>query len=147
MTPVLVRAVAPVVGAERPGSEVDGAVAGAVAQAAAVVGWAGAVLLLTAYLLVSSGRLDGDGAAYQGLNVLGSLGLGAAAACGGVWSSVALNGIWAGVGVGALVRVLPGWYPRSRDAAPHGADRIVLPGRRERPDRRCGACQDRTGGP
>lgn len=72
-----------------------------------VAGWVGTVGLLMGYALVSSGRLAGDGFAYQLVNVLGSIGLGAAAFSGRVWPAVALNGVWALIGLVALNRL--GW--------------------------------------
>jgi hypothetical protein len=70
-----------------------------------VAGWSGAVGLLIGYALVSSGRMAGDGLGYQLVNVLGSIGLGAAAFVGRVWSSVALNGVWVLIGLAALSRL------------------------------------------
>lgn len=70
----------------------------------AASGWFGAVALLAGYVQISRGRLTGGGVAYQGLSVAGSLGLGAAAMGGGVWSSVVLNALWVAVGVVTLAR-------------------------------------------
>lgn len=85
-------------------------------------GWTATVALLVGYALVSSGRLAGDGRAYQVTNVLGSLGLGAAAFAGRVWPSVALNAVWAVIGIAALNRLrarAPGTSPaRGRRQAP-----------------------------
>ena len=39
-----------------------------------VVGWAGAVLILLAYLLLSAGKLTGQSLVYQGMNVVGAAG-------------------------------------------------------------------------
>ncbi len=39
-----------------------------------VVGWAGAALILFAYLLLSAGRLTGQSLVYQGMNVVGAAG-------------------------------------------------------------------------
>ncbi len=71
---------------------------------AAIAGWVGAVLLLGAYLLVSTRRMAGDGIWFQSLNIAGSLGLGIAAVAGGVWSSAALNALWVTVGLWVLTR-------------------------------------------
>lgn len=40
-----------------------------------VIGWSGAVLVLSAYFLVSTKRLVGDSAAFQWLNLSGGVGL------------------------------------------------------------------------
>ena len=39
-----------------------------------VVGWGGAVLILLAYLLLSTGKLTGQSLVYQGMNVVGAAG-------------------------------------------------------------------------
>ena len=71
-----------------------------------IVGWAGAALILLAYLLLSAGRLTGQSPAYQWMNVAG-------AACfivNGWWHgalpSTVLNVIWMGIGAVALWRML-----------------------------------------
>ena len=46
----------------------------AVEIAVEVVGWAGAVLILLAYLLLSAGKLTGQSLAYQWMNVVGAAG-------------------------------------------------------------------------
>jgi hypothetical protein len=68
------------------------------------VGWAGAVLLLAAYVAVATRRLTGHGAAFHGLNLLGSAGLAANSAASGAFPSVALNLVWMAVGLVAVVR-------------------------------------------
>jgi hypothetical protein len=70
-----------------------------------IAGWIGAILLLTAYALVSLRRLAGNGVLFQVLNVAGSTGLAAASIAGGVWPSVAVNVVWIGIGVVILVRL------------------------------------------
>jgi hypothetical protein len=40
-----------------------------------VLGWVGALALLGAYALVSRGRVAGDGATFQVLNLVGAVGL------------------------------------------------------------------------
>jgi len=67
-------------------------------------GWIGALLLLTAYFLVSVRRLAGNGVPFQVLNIGGSIGLASASAAGGVWPSVAVNAVWIGIGVVILIK-------------------------------------------
>jgi len=69
-----------------------------------VVGWIGAALLLVAYVLVSLGRLDGRGAKFQYLNLVGGAGLATNSAASHAFPSAALNVIWMAIGVVALVR-------------------------------------------
>ena len=89
-----------------------------------IAGWIGAVLLLTAHLLVSIRRLAGNGVLFQMLNVAGSAGLAGAAVAGKVWPSAAVNLVWIGVGVVILVRhALRRRDHAARDAQPiHGDD-------------------------
>jgi hypothetical protein len=68
-------------------------------------GWAGAALILLAYLLLSLGRLTGQSALYQWMNVIGAVGF----TINGWWHqaipSAALNVIWMGIGGVALWRI------------------------------------------
>jgi hypothetical protein len=71
-----------------------------------VVGWAGAVLILLAYLLLSAGRLTGQSLTYQAMNVLGAVGF----VINGWWHralpSAVLNILWLGIGVFASWQIL-----------------------------------------
>ena len=71
-----------------------------------VVGWAGAVLILLAYLLLSAGRLTGQSLTYQAMNVFGAAGF----VVNGWWHralpSAVLNILWLGIGVFASWRIL-----------------------------------------
>ena len=73
-------------------------------------GWAGAILILTAYLLLSAGRLTGQSLAYQLMNVVGAAGF----VINGWWHralpSAALNVLWLLIGGFALWRI---WKRRS----------------------------------
>ena len=70
-----------------------------------IVGWAGALLILLAYLLLSSGRLSGQSAAYQGMNVVGAAGFIVNGWWHGALPSTVLNVIWAAIGMGALWQI------------------------------------------
>jgi hypothetical protein len=63
-----------------------------------VAGWAGAVLILLAYLLLSAGRLTGQSIVYQGMNVVGAAGF-------------VINGWWHGAMPSAVLNIL--WLSRS----------------------------------
>ena len=71
-----------------------------------VVGWAGAALILFAYLLLSAGRVTGQSLSYQAMNVLGAAGF----IVNGWWHralpSAVLNILWLGIGVLASWRIL-----------------------------------------
>jgi hypothetical protein len=70
------------------------------------VGWAGAVLILLAYLLLSAGRLTGQSLTYQLMNVFGAAGF----VVNGWWHralpSAVLNVLWLGIGAFASWRIL-----------------------------------------
>jgi hypothetical protein len=67
-------------------------------------GWLGAIALLSAYRLVSAGRLDGDGAAFQLLNLAGATALLANSSYHRAWPSAGLNAVWLVIGLIALAR-------------------------------------------
>jgi len=71
-----------------------------------VVGWAGALLILAAYGLLSAGKLDAKSPVYQWLNVVGAVGFILNSGWNGAWPSAALNVVWVGIGAVALVRIL-----------------------------------------
>jgi hypothetical protein len=97
-----------------------------------VVGWLGAGALLSAYALVSSGRVQGRGRRFQLLNLLGAGGLLVNGAYHGAWPSAGLNTFWLVVAVLALTRL-----PRAhrldsgRTAGPPNVDDITRSGPKE----------------
>ena len=78
----------------------------AVEVAVEVVGWAGAVLILLAYLLLSVGRLTGQSLTYQGMNVLGAAGFVINGWWHGALPSAVLNVLWLLIGAIASLRIL-----------------------------------------
>ena len=77
----------------------------AIVVAVEVVGWAGAALILLAYLLLSMGRLTGQSAVYQWMNVVGAAGFIVNGWWHGALPSAALNVIWMLIGGVALWRI------------------------------------------
>ena len=71
-----------------------------------VAGWAGAVLILLAYLLLSAGRLTGQSLVYQGMNVAGAAGFVVNGWWHGAIPSAALNVLWLLIGAIASWRIL-----------------------------------------
>jgi hypothetical protein len=69
-----------------------------------VLGWAGAALILASYILLSNGRLQGQTAIYQWMNVGGAIGLVINCGWNGAIPSVALNVIWLAMGLFTLWR-------------------------------------------
>jgi hypothetical protein len=70
-----------------------------------VAGWAGASLILGAYLLLSMGRLTGQSLLYQGMNVAGAAGFIVNGWWHGAVPSAALNVVWMLIGGVALWRI------------------------------------------
>ena len=71
-----------------------------------VAGWAGAVLILLAYLLLSAGKLTGQSLVYQGMNVVGAAGFVTNGWWHGAIPSAALNVLWLLIGAIASWRIL-----------------------------------------
>lgn len=69
------------------------------------VGWIGAGLILLAYLLVSAGRLSGQSALFQGLNIVGAAGFVVNSGWHGAIPSTALNLVWMAIGLWTLWRI------------------------------------------
>jgi hypothetical protein len=70
-----------------------------------VAGWAGALLILLGYLLISAGKLSGQSLAYQAMNIVGAAGF----VINGWWHraipSTVLNVVWMGIGAVALWKI------------------------------------------
>jgi hypothetical protein len=79
-----------------------------------VVGWAGAALILLAYLLLSAGKLTGHSLLYQGMNVVGAAGFIVNGWWHGALPSATLNVLWLMIGLFASIRILK---RRKREAA------------------------------
>ena len=67
------------------------------------VGWFGAILVLVAYILVSTSRIQATAVNYQLLNIVGSLTLLSNSVFYGAWPGGFVNIIWAGIGVVMIV--------------------------------------------
>ena len=70
-----------------------------------VAGWIAAVLILTAYGLLSAGKLTGKSVSYQLMNIVGAIGFVINTGYNGAIPSAVLNVIWVAIGVWALVRI------------------------------------------
>ena len=71
-----------------------------------IAGWAGALLLLLAYLLLSMGRLAGQSLIYQGMNIVGAAGFVINGWWHGALPSAALNVLWLLIGAIASWRII-----------------------------------------
>ena len=67
-----------------------------------VLGWIGAVAILTAYALVSRGRVLGQSVSYQSLNVVGSAFLIVNTVYYGAYPSTFVNVVWIAIAVYTL---------------------------------------------
>jgi hypothetical protein len=70
-----------------------------------VAGWAGAILILGAYVLLTLGRIQAQSVMYQAMNVAGAAGFIVNGLANGALPSATLNIIWLGIGVYALWRI------------------------------------------
>ena len=78
----------------------------AVEIAVEVAGWAGATLILLAYLLLSADRLTGQSLVYQGMNIVGAAGFVINGWWHGAMPSAALNVLWLLIGAIASWRIM-----------------------------------------
>ena len=69
------------------------------------VGWVGAVIILAAYILLSTERLSGQSKSYQWMNVGGAACFVINSGYNGAIPSATLNVVWAGIGLYTLWRV------------------------------------------
>ena len=64
-----------------------------------IVGWLGAVLMLSAYLLLTSGKVSSRSNLYLWMNVLSGAGFVINSAWNGAYPSAFINVIWAAIGL------------------------------------------------
>ena len=88
----------------------------AVEIAVEVAGWTGALLILLGYLAITTGKLTGDSALYQWINVAGATGFVVNGWWHGAIPSAALNIVWLLIGTVALIRL----WRRERSPAKAG---------------------------
>jgi hypothetical protein len=69
-----------------------------------VAGWTAAALILSAYALLSFGKIQSRSHVYQVMNIIGAFGFIINCAWNNAWPSVALNVVWMGIGFYALRR-------------------------------------------
>jgi hypothetical protein len=70
-----------------------------------IVGWIGAALILTAYALLTSGKLEPRSKAYQLINIFGAIGFIINSGWNGAIPSATLNLVWLGIGIFGLLRM------------------------------------------
>ena len=67
-----------------------------------VIGWAAAAMMLSAYFLLTSGRLSSRSATYQWLNVFSGAGVVVNSGWNGAYPSVFLNIVWMAIALYGL---------------------------------------------
>jgi len=70
-----------------------------------IIGWAGAAMILLAYILLSADRITGRSRAYQWMNVVGALFFIVNSGWHGAIPSASLNIVWMGIGLATLWRI------------------------------------------
>ncbi|TEX52306.1 MAG: hypothetical protein B7C55_01125 [Actinomycetales bacterium mxb001] len=96
-----------------------------------IIGWAAAVLLVGAYALVATRRLDARSTAYHVLNVVGAAGLVAYSIYKMAWPQFGLNLFWGAVGVIGIIIGIRGSRSVSDRNPPGGAASFDEEGVRE----------------
>ena len=69
-----------------------------------IIGWAAAATMLSAYLLLTSGRLNPSSGVYQWMNVLAGAGFILNSGWNGAYPSAFLNVIWMTIGLYGVFR-------------------------------------------
>ena len=64
-----------------------------------VIGWIAAALMLSAYLLLTMGRISGRSSVYQWLNVLSGAGFILNSGWNGAYPSAFINVVWVAIGL------------------------------------------------
>ena len=67
-----------------------------------LVGWVGAVLILLAYMLLSTGKLRAETLTYHLMNILGAAGFVVNSGWNGALPSAAMNAVWMLIGIYAV---------------------------------------------
>ena len=67
-----------------------------------IAGWAGALIILGSYVLVTTGRLSGQSPTFQWMNVTGAAGFVVNSGWHGAIPSTVLNVVWCAIGLAAL---------------------------------------------
>jgi hypothetical protein len=69
-----------------------------------IIGWAAATMMLSAYLLLTAGRLSSRSPVYQWLNVLSGAGFIVNSGWNGAYPSAFLNLVWMTIGLYGVLR-------------------------------------------
>jgi len=75
-----------------------------------ILGWAGSVLYLLAYTLVSAKKTEGDSLLYQGINIVAGIFLVIYTLSLQAYATTGLNAVWVAIGLFTLGRK---WFTRN----------------------------------
>lgn len=70
-----------------------------------IFGWAGALLIISAYFLISHKKLSGANKIYQLMNLIGATGVGVNALYQEAWPSFFIQVIWIIIAVASLIKL------------------------------------------
>jgi hypothetical protein len=70
-----------------------------------IIGWTGALLILAAYALLSTGKLRAESLTYHFMNMLGAAGFVINSGWNGALPSAAMNVVWIGIGAYAVYQL------------------------------------------
>lgn len=73
--------------------------------ASQVIGWIGTFLIVLAYFLVSTKKVDGQSKSYQALNLLGAIAVGVNVLHQHAWPALALQIIWGIIAIVSLLKI------------------------------------------
>lgn len=71
-----------------------------------IAGWTGAALVVIAYFLLTYKKLDRESKIYHGMNLAGSVLVGANAVFNQAYPSATINAVWAAIAVYGLIEGL-----------------------------------------
>jgi hypothetical protein len=69
-------------------------------------GWVGAILVLVAYYMVTTGRASGDSKPFQLINISGAILLIAYTYNCGAYASMIVNIMWVAIGMGSFIKFI-----------------------------------------
>ena len=72
--------------------------------ASQIIGWIGTFLIVLAYFLVSTKKVDGQSKSYQTLNLLGAIAVGVNVLHQHAWPALALQIIWGIIAIVSLIK-------------------------------------------
>jgi len=70
------------------------------------IGWVGSALVILAYALISSQKINSDSKMYQNLNLVGGIFLAVNTFYNGAFPSTLVNLVWIGIATSALFSIL-----------------------------------------